>query len=187
MASMNSTLLPPTLLPPNATELERKLERTLSAETALPVEIRTLIDPATCPVSFLPWLAWQESIDEWLPDWTESEQRAAIAASLYVHAHKGTIGSIRRALQTLGYGIDVIEWFADMPPAAPYTFRVTVTDMNGRGVTETLQAALVKTVERYKNARSQLTGLTVYSVSSGELYAAAALQVSEVITIDPSA
>lgn len=175
------------LLPPNASTLERRLEQVLVVESALPVELRRLIDPETCPASFLPWLAWQESVDEWQPDWTDAEKRAAIAAAFYVHSHKGTIGSIRRALQTIGYDIEVVEWFADEPVAAPYTFRVQLTDMNGHGVTEALQARLIKTIERYKNARSQLTSMTVQSVSSGRVYAGGALQVSEVITIDPTA
>ncbi|MCD9124037.1 phage tail protein I, partial [Cupriavidus sp. UGS-1] len=47
------------LLPPNATPLERNLA-TVGAEAiaGVPVPLRDLWNPATCPPALLPFLAW---------------------------------------------------------------------------------------------------------------------------------
>ncbi|STM46911.1 phage tail protein I [Escherichia coli] len=46
------------LLPPGSTPLERRLAQTCSGISDLQVPLRDLWNPATCPVSFLPYLAW---------------------------------------------------------------------------------------------------------------------------------
>lgn len=92
-----------TLLPANATALERALALTVGRLSDLkPVD--TLWNPALCPAPALPWLAWALSVDEWDSDWTEAQQREVIAASIDIHRHKGTLWSIRRALEAAGYG-----------------------------------------------------------------------------------
>lgn len=45
------------LLPPGSTPLERRLAQTCSGISDLQVPLRDLWNPATCPVSFLPYLA----------------------------------------------------------------------------------------------------------------------------------
>ncbi|MCP5136600.1 MAG: phage tail protein I [Gammaproteobacteria bacterium] len=91
------------LLPPNATELERALAETTARISDLPVDIRDLWSAERCPIAFLPLLAWQMSVDEWLAEWPEEIKREVIAAALDVHRKKGTIGSIRRVLIAAGY------------------------------------------------------------------------------------
>ena len=49
-----------TLLPLNALASERALEQASAEQIlALPVPIRHVKDPATCPAHLLPWLAWE--------------------------------------------------------------------------------------------------------------------------------
>ena len=48
----------PSLLPPNASALERKLEQATLRLGTLPVPLRELWNPDTCPAHLLPWLAW---------------------------------------------------------------------------------------------------------------------------------
>jgi len=43
------------LLPPNATDTERAIEATTERTTDLPVPLRTLWNPDTCPADLLPW------------------------------------------------------------------------------------------------------------------------------------
>ncbi|MCS0905680.1 phage tail protein I, partial [Escherichia coli] len=50
------------LLPPGSTPLERRLAQTCSGISDLQVPLRDLWNPATCPVSFLPYLAWAFSV-----------------------------------------------------------------------------------------------------------------------------
>ena len=70
----------------------------------VPVPLRDLWHPHTCPAALLPWLAWALSVDEWDPGWSEDQQRETLANSVRIHAHKGTPGSIRRVLAAAGYG-----------------------------------------------------------------------------------
>ena len=94
-----------TLLPPNASALERAVEGAIRARLeAVPVPLATLWNPDTCPVALLPWLAWALSIDEWDDTWIEAQQRAVIRESYAVHALKGTVHSIKAMLRAAGYG-----------------------------------------------------------------------------------
>jgi len=90
----------PTLLPPNATPLERRL--TASGFAGAAGIVPTLWHPATCPARLLPWLAWAESVDDWNEEWSEERKRAVIAASRAVHRLKGTPAAIRQALAARG-------------------------------------------------------------------------------------
>lgn len=92
------------LLPPNATSVERALESQSFRLDVMPVEIAKLWNPAACPTAFLPWLASGLSVDDWDVTWTEEAKRAYLAASIDIHRHKGTIGAVKRVLSVLGYG-----------------------------------------------------------------------------------
>lgn len=96
---MSATL---SILPATSTPAERAVEAALARTDALPVPVRDLWNPATCPVALLPWLAWAFSVDEWQPDWSDSAKRAVIASAVFVHRHKGTVGSILAAIVATG-------------------------------------------------------------------------------------
>ena len=112
------------LLPPNATKLERGLEAATARIGDVPLPLRPLWNPATCPIEILPWLAWSLSIDFWDPDWTEEVKRAQVAGAIAFHRRKGTRGAVREVIDTYGVGITIGEWFEQDPPAAPYTFQI---------------------------------------------------------------
>lgn len=99
------------LLPPNASPLERALVATAAARLAQldPSVITRLRDPATCPVELLPWLAWAHAVDEWSDDWPEETRRAVIAASIAVHRSRGTVASVRRVIVAFGVRPEDIE------------------------------------------------------------------------------
>ena len=95
----------PSLLPPNATVLETATEEAMHQPiSAIKVPVRDLWNPAKCPLTLLPWLAWALSVDEWDENWSESQKRGAIAESVGVHAIKGTLASVKRVLAAAGYG-----------------------------------------------------------------------------------
>lgn len=98
------------LLPPSATSQERAVSLALARIAAVPVPLRLLWDPAECPADLLAWLGWTFSVDEWDAAWGERARRASIQEAVWVHRHKGTIGSIKRALAAAGYaGAEIIE------------------------------------------------------------------------------
>ncbi|RMS83919.1 Tail protein I [Pseudomonas savastanoi] len=79
---------------------ERAIEAAIVDTTPMP--LRTLYNPDTCPVELLPHLASSWSVDRWDEKWSEPVKRNAVKASFYVHAHKGTIGALRRVVEPLG-------------------------------------------------------------------------------------
>ena len=99
------------LLPPNATPMERELEANFAARVeALPVESpRDAWIPERCPEALLPWLAWALSVDRWDPDWTPGIKRAVIASAWADHQRKGTVGAVKRALEDVGAVYDLVE------------------------------------------------------------------------------
>lgn len=157
------------LLPPSSTPLERALADTVAKVSTLPTPARDLWNPDTCPVELLPWLAWAFSLDDWDVTWTEAQQRAAVKACYSVHRYKGTIGSVKDALQALGLGVQVQEWFNQIPAGDPYTYKLLL-EVNQYGVSlaqlETIQAV----VENAKNLRSHMTTLDMTVSSNSTVY-----------------
>jgi phage tail P2-like protein len=172
------------LLPPSATEQERAISLATARLGDVPTGARQAWNPDTCPVELLPWLAWAFSVDEWDPNWTEAEKRGVINNSFFVHRHKGTIGAIRRALEPLGYLIDVVEWWETTPKGEPYTFSI-VMGTGSKPVTPDLYDKVERIVLTYKNLRSHLRNLTVKTEIRGKSFAGALLQDGNETTVYP--
>lgn len=161
------------LLPPNATLLERNAATACAQATALPVALRDLWDPESCPAAILPWLAWAWSVDTWQDQWTERQKRDTVKAALAVQQIKGTAGAVRQALDAMGIPVRVQEWFNQTPAAAPYTFRLLV-DVDQIAVTQAGLVAALEAVERTKSLRSHLGEIAVSAVTRSRLTVAAA-------------
>ena len=98
------------LLPPNATELERALEEVITEMlTGVDIPVRTLRTVATCPLEWLPWLAWERAVDTWNDGWPEELKRSLIAQAYQVHSLKGTVAADRRILEAAGAVYDYAE------------------------------------------------------------------------------
>lgn len=98
------------LLPSNSTPAEFALEQATARIADAGAPIRPLWNADTCPAHLLPWLAWALGVDEWDPEWSETTKRNTIRESVPIHRRKGTVGAIRRALVTSGYGdAEIIE------------------------------------------------------------------------------
>jgi phage tail P2-like protein len=143
------------LLPPNATPQERALSLATGRDVAVP--IKQLWSPYTCPESVLPWLAWALSVDEWGTTWPVETQRQVIAASIDQHRKKGTVGALRRALERLGYEVEI-----DEATGTAYTFRlrfkIRAGESAGGAVIEDAIERATSIALLQKNARSELVG-----------------------------
>jgi len=170
------------LLPHNSTPLERAIEAVTDEVT--PVPLRDLHDPDTCPVNVLPYLAWESSVDRWDPKWPEAAKRAAIRSSFYIHAHKGTIGALRRVVEPLGYLIEVLEWWQKVPegPAGTFELKVGVLDT---GITEEMYEELTWLIDDAKPLTRHLTGLAISLETAGTLGFSACVYDGEEIDIYP--
>lgn len=92
------------LLPPNATAQERALEGAVSRLGSVPVSLRDVWNPDTCPAAMLPWLAWAFGVDEWDAGWSDDAKRATIRNAVMVQRRKGSVWSIKRVIADAGYG-----------------------------------------------------------------------------------
>ncbi len=126
-----------TLLPPNATRLERGIEAAAARISAVPVPLRDLWNPATCPEALLPYLAWALSVDAWNADWPVAVRRAQVAQAIEIQRRKGTVAAIRAVVRSFGGEIALREWWQQEPPAEPHTFSLVLSLQGFGGETAT--------------------------------------------------
>jgi phage tail P2-like protein len=159
------------LLPHNSTQLERALDLVGAKAMDLPVLLRSLWNPETCPLNLLPWLAWAWSVDDWSDAWTERQKRDTVKAALSVQRIKGTTGAVMRALGALGVPARIQEWFNQTPKGQPYTFRLLL-DIDQTSMTKADLARILALVENTKNLRSHLETVLLTVTSAARVHVA---------------
>lgn len=170
------------LLPLNSTPLERAVEAASSED--LKVTLRTLYNPDTCPANLLYQLAWAWSVDRWDDTWPEAIKRSVIRSSFYVHAHKGTIGALRRVVEPFGYLIEVIEWFKATPPAVPGTFALKI-GVSEAGISEQTYQELTWLIDDAKPLTRHLTGLAISLETTGPVHIGVCITDGDEIDVYP--
>ena len=148
-----------TLLPPNSTDLERKLAEVGKDAFDLP-SIRIIKDIDHVPSQFLPFIAWQKSVDYWDENWQEELKRNVIKNSREQHRIKGTAAAIKRALEPFGYEVKLIEWFQAVPNLIPGTFNLEL-DLIGKSLDQEVYNEINRLVSDAKAASRHLTNLTI--------------------------
>ena len=170
------------LLPPGSSVLERRLTQACSGISGLNVPLRDLWNPDTCPVNFLPYLAWAFSVDRWDESWAESVKRKVVKDAFYIHQHKGTISAIRRVVEPLGYLIRVIEWWKTSDE--PGTFRLDVGVLD-TGITEEMYHELERVIADAKPCSRHLIGLSITLDANGTVPVAVASYSGDELTVYP--
>ncbi|HYD23843.1 MAG TPA: phage tail protein I [Croceibacterium sp.] len=157
------------LLPPNVTAAERALEGAAARLEDVPVPIRALWNPATCPAFLLPWLAWSLSIDIWDSAWSEPEKRAAIAGAIEAQRRKGTPASLRAVLDRFDPMLRLVEWFEDRDVLDPYTFRLEIPLSAETEVAydEALVTALLRDIAAVKPLRAHMEAVHALRLRAG--------------------
>jgi phage tail P2-like protein len=163
----------PSLLPPNATLQELAIEQATARIEDVPIPIKSMWNPDTCPAELLPWLAWAFSVDRWKANWSVTQKRQMIKNSIFIHRHKGTIGAVKRALASLDYDAKITEWFDSEED--PYTFRIDV-NVSESGIDEQAYTDIEQVVNDAKNVRSHLTSILVAGKVSG------AIKIAQIMT-----
>lgn len=172
------------LLPGNSTPLEHQAAQALAQIQRVPIPLRQLCNPDTCPVALLPYLAWAFSVDRWDSKWTEAAKRAAIRSSHYIHSRKGTIGALRRVVEPLGYLIEVLEWWQTTPQGVPGTFAIKVGVLD-TGITEEMYQELTWLIDDARPVTRHLTGLAISLETQGVLNICVALYEGDEIDVYP--
>ncbi|QXI37348.1 phage tail protein I [Pseudomonas xantholysinigenes] len=170
------------LLPLNRTPLERAIE--VAADEDLKVALRTLYNPDTCPAHLLYQLAWAWSVDRWDDRWSEAIKRSVIRSAFFVHAHKGTLGALRRVVEPFGYLIEVQEWWQAEPAGVPGTFALKV-GVADSGIDEQTYQELTRLIEDAKPVSRHLVGLDISLESLIPAYQAVALYEGELLEVHP--
>ncbi|MCI0508611.1 phage tail P2-like protein [Chromohalobacter marismortui] len=175
-----------TLLPPNASFLERAAAEAGTEIERVPVPLRDLWHPDRCPARLLPYLAWTFSVDRWDPTWSEAAKRAVIRSSFYVHRKKGTISALRRVVEPLGYLLEVTEWWQMEPLGERGTFalRIGVLDT---GITDAMYTELTRLVDDAKPLTRHIAGLDLLGETRGPLYLGCAVYDGHTTTVYPYA
>ncbi|MEN2396954.1 phage tail protein I [Pseudomonas halotolerans] len=170
------------LLPLNSTQLERAIEAAIDETTEIP--LRTLYNPDTCPAHLLYQLAWAWSVDRWDEAWPEEVKRSVIRSSFYVHAHKGTIGALRRVVEPFGYLIEVVEWFKTEPIGVPGTFALKI-GVSDEGISEETYQELTWLIDDARPVSRHMTGLAISLETRGNLNIGVALYEGDEIDVYP--
>ncbi|WP_342623043.1 phage tail protein I [Pseudomonas alkylphenolica] len=170
------------LLPLNSTALEQAIEAAGAEVTEIP--LRALYNPDTCPAHLLHQLAWAWSVDRWDETWPEAIKRSVIRSAFYVHAHKGTIGALRRVVEPLGYLIEVREWWQSVPEGVPGSFELQVGVLD-TGITEEMYQELTRLIDDAKPVSRHLIGLAISLASTGYMRLGMGLHEGEEIDIYP--
>lgn len=172
------------LLPLNSTPLERAVEA--ASVDDLQIALRTLYNPDTCPAHLLYQLAWAWSVDRWDETWSEAVKRSVIRSAFYIHAHKGTIGALRRVVEPFGYLIEVVEWFQTLPEGVPGTFALKV-GVSDEGISEETYRELSALIDDARPVSRHMTGLAISLETVGAVYLGAALYDGDELDIYPPA
>ncbi|CRM18787.1 phage tail protein I [Pseudomonas sp. 24 R 17] len=172
------------LVPKNSTSLEVQAAQALAEIQRVPIPLRQLCNPNTCPVAVLPYLAWAFSVDRWDSTWSEATKRAAIRSSRYIHAHKGTIGALRRVVEPLGYLIEVVEWWQTVPEGVPGTFALKIGVLD-TGITEEMYQELIWLIDDAKPLTRPLIGLAISLESTGTVFIGACVYEGDVLSVYP--
>ncbi|WIX33326.1 phage tail protein I [Salinicola sp. JS01] len=155
------------LLPPNASPLEHALETTAAGASELPVPLRVLWNPDTCPAELLPWLAWALSLDAWQPYWPERIKRQRLRNAIEIQRRKGTAKSVRDVVRSFGSSLALREWWQKAEPGSPHTFDVVLTLGAEVPNSAAFQQDIVDEITRTKPVRSHFTFTAGLSATGG--------------------
>ncbi|WOE81633.1 phage tail protein I [Pseudomonas protegens] len=172
------------LLPGNSTRLELLAAQALAEIQRVPIPLRQLLNPELCPVALLPYLAWAFSVDRWSQAWPEHAKRGSIKAAYFIHAHKGTIGALRRVVEPLGYLIEVVEWWETQPTGVRGTFALKIGVLDS-GITESMYQELEWLIDDTRPVSRHLIGLVISLETRGTAWVGACTTDGEILTVYP--
>lgn len=111
-----------TILPPNATPLERAFDGAAGRISRIDAgPVGTLWDPGRCPEPLLARLAWALGLDDWDDDWPEAAKRRALRLARRRHELRGTWAAVEAELDLMQAAY---EWSESK--TKPMTGRVTI-------------------------------------------------------------
>ncbi|MGC6372867.1 phage tail protein I [Pseudomonas sp. K2I15] len=113
------------LLPANSSPLEKALDLGFGhlLDRVTP-PFPELMDPASTPVAFLPYLAADRAVNEWSTTAPEAEKRLTVKLAWPTARQAGTRQALENAAKGLQLAPEVRAWYEQTPPGEPYSFSV---------------------------------------------------------------
>ena len=148
------------LLPPNATPIERALEKALGERMdALPTPVRDVWNADVIPLATLPWLAWGVGKRSWNAEWPEAVRRNIVKTAIPTARRMGSVQSVRDVVAAFGGSLAIREWWELSPKGPPFTFSIVLTlnGQSGEAATARFVEEVVAEIERAKPARAHFT------------------------------
>lgn len=170
------------LLPPGSSALEVAAATACAEIARVPVPLRQLWNPDTCPGNLLPYLAWAYSVDRWDETWPEALKRRVISDAFFIHRHKGTVGALRRVVEPFGYLIRILEWWQTND--TPGTFRLDI-GVQQNGISEATFLELERLIADAKPVSRHLQWLNITLDTQGTAYVSAASYSGDELTVYP--
>ncbi|WP_057465558.1 phage tail protein I [Pseudovibrio sp. POLY-S9] len=115
-------------LPNDATDHERRVASvsfwSFELDQAI-ADLRDLTNPDKTPAKYLPFLAFEASVDFWDEEWSDDVKRRSIKMNYQIQRHKGTAHAVETALGIIGVYPHILEWWEEDGSGVPGTFEVT--------------------------------------------------------------
>lgn len=147
------------LLPPNATRLERALEKAMARLGAVPTPIETTWQPDKLRPDLLAYLAYGLSVDTWSPEWSVAIRRERTRRAIEIQRRKGTAASVRAIVAALGGSIALREWWQKEPIGNPHSFELilSIAQLGGLAPSPAYIDSIIEEIRRTKPVRSHFT------------------------------
>lgn len=127
-------------------------------------------------------LGYEKHIEGYSAALSRSVRESLIHRAIQLHRYKGTPASMQSALDSLGYGMTIKEWFEY--DGEPYHFKIEL-DLFGQEISDAEYALIDVFIEQYKNVRSKLDGITINFALDAVFYEAITFQTTEITTLSP--
>ncbi len=113
----------PSLLPVNSSPLERALDLGFARLLErIDPPFPELMNPATTPLAFLPYLAADRGVNEWSSAASEAEKRLTVELAWPTARQAGTRKALENAAKGLQLMPEVRAWYEQTPLARPTVF-----------------------------------------------------------------
>jgi phage tail P2-like protein len=154
------------LLPGNASPWQKAIEQAISRISDVPVPISTIKVAQETDPRVLTALGWEWSVNEWQSAWADQRKRDVVDTSPAVHRVLGTAGAMRRAIDALGYQVEMQEWF--QYDGDPYCFRVSFS-LDEQTLTVPEYLMIQRVALDTKNVRSFFEGFAATRTQPGKI------------------
>ena len=103
-------------------------------------------------------LAVQYDVSPWRESWPVTMKRNVIRATYMTLCKRGTVESVKIAVEALGSAVQIVEWWQMEPKGAPHTFKVVANLGSFDGVLSSdLQNDVMALIDNAKPVRAHYT------------------------------